>query len=151
MCGLQVDCEKGRGLFVKLEFSWINRIIFVLNNRWTQSMACGPCPTVDGGTELTRAWPLAAPVSKGAGQGAGEGEWNAGNPTVHSQEHGRQRGGRATAVRAAAVGTLVRSMLGLGEWEMGGGDECGEEGRAPHPFIGSEGERGDRVSEGNGR
>jgi hypothetical protein len=43
-------------------------------------MACGPCsamvhsgPVVDGGTELTRAWPPAAPVSKGAGQGAGEG------------------------------------------------------------------------------
>jgi hypothetical protein len=23
---------------------------------------------------------------------------------------------------------------------MGGGDECGEEGQAPHPFIGSDGE-----------
>jgi hypothetical protein len=32
-----------------------------------------------------------------------------------------------------------RSMLELGEWEMGGGDECGEKGRAPRPFIGSEG------------
>jgi hypothetical protein len=95
-----VDCglimEKGRGLFVKLEFPLINRIIFVLNNRWTRSMACGPCPamvhggpTVDGGTELARAWPPAAPVSKGAGQGAGEGEWNTGNPMVHSPELGR--------------------------------------------------------------
>jgi hypothetical protein len=42
----------------------------------------------------------------------------------------------AMAVRAAAVGTLVRSVLGLGKWEMGGGDECGEKGRAPRPFIG---------------
>jgi hypothetical protein len=31
-------------------------------------------------------------------------------------------------VRASAVGTLVRSALGLGEWINGGGDECGEEG-----------------------
>jgi hypothetical protein len=30
----------------------------------------------------------------------------------------------------------------------GGGDECGEEGRAPHPFIGSEGERGGRTGKG---
>jgi hypothetical protein len=73
--------EKGRGLFVKLEFPWVNRIIFVLNNQWTRSMACGPCPAVvhggpamDGSTELARAWPSAAPVSKGAGQGAREGE-----------------------------------------------------------------------------
>jgi hypothetical protein len=35
---------------------------------------------------------------------------------------------RATVVRAAAVGTPVRSALRLGEWEIGGGDECGEEG-----------------------
>jgi hypothetical protein len=34
---------------------------------------------------------------------------------------------------------------------MGGGDECGEEGRAPHPFIGSEGERGSRTGKGIGR
>jgi hypothetical protein len=73
-----VDCglimEKGRGLFVQLEFPWINRIIFVLNNRLTRFMASGPCPAVDGGTELAGAWPPAAPVSKGAGQGAGDGE-----------------------------------------------------------------------------
>jgi hypothetical protein len=60
-------------------------------------MARGPCaamvhggPTVDGGTELIGAWPPAATVSMGAGQGAGEGEWNAGNPMVHSPELGRQ-------------------------------------------------------------
>jgi hypothetical protein len=59
-------------------------------------------------------------------------------------------------VRAAAVGTLVRSALGLGEWEMGGGDGCGEEGRAPRPFIGSEGgagrpdREGDQVTGGGG-
>jgi hypothetical protein len=31
-----------------------------------------------------------------------------------------------------------------------GGDECGEEGRAPRPFIGSEGERGDQTGKGIG-
>jgi hypothetical protein len=125
-CGLIM--ETGRGLFVKLEFAWINRIIFVLNNRWTRSMACGPSPAVDGGTELTGAWPLAAPESKGTGQGAGEEQWNAGNLMVHSLELGRQRGGQATTERVAAVGTPVRSLLGLREWEMGGGDECSEKG-----------------------
>jgi hypothetical protein len=91
-------------------------------------MACGPCPAmvhggpaVDGGTELARAWPPAAPVSKGTNQGAREGEWNLGNPMVHSPELGRQQGGRATAVRAAAVETPVQIMLRLGEWEMGVG------------------------------
>jgi hypothetical protein len=92
---------------------------------WTMS-DCGPWWT--GGTELVGAWPPAAPVCKDAGQGAGEGEWNAGNLMVHSPELGRQRRGRATVVRAAAVGALMRSALGLGEWEMGGGDGCGEEG-----------------------
>jgi hypothetical protein len=60
-------------------------------------MASGPCPAlvhggpaVDGGTELTGAWPLATSVAKGTGHGAGEGEWNAGNPMVHSRELGRQ-------------------------------------------------------------
>jgi hypothetical protein len=44
-----------------------------------------------------------------------------GEPMVHSPELGRQRGGRATVVRAATVGTPVVSVLGFGEWEMGGG------------------------------
>jgi hypothetical protein len=54
-------------------------------------------------------------------------------------------------VRAAAVRTPVWSALRLGEQGNGGGDECGEEGRAPSPFIGSEGERGGQASEGNRR
>jgi hypothetical protein len=96
MWGLRVDYGKGRGLFVELEFPWINQIIFVLNNWWTRSMACVPSPAmvhgglaVDGISELIGAWPPAAQVSKGANQGAGEGEWNAGNPMVHSPELGR--------------------------------------------------------------
>jgi hypothetical protein len=31
-------------------------------------------------------------------------------------------------VRAAAVRTLVQSVLGFREWANGGGDECSEEG-----------------------
>jgi hypothetical protein len=75
-CGLIM--EKGRMLFVKLVFPWINWIIFVLNNRWTRSMAFGPCPAmvhggpaVDGGTELARAWPPATSMSKGQERGSG--------------------------------------------------------------------------------
>jgi hypothetical protein len=69
-----VDCglimEKDKGLFVKLEFPLINRIVFILNNRWTQSMACGPCPAmvhsgpaVDGGTELAERGDPDAPLA----------------------------------------------------------------------------------------
>jgi hypothetical protein len=60
-------------------------------------MARGPCPAVvhggpamGSGTELIGAWRSAPPVSKGAGQGVGEGEWNVGNSMVHSPELGRQ-------------------------------------------------------------
>jgi hypothetical protein len=49
-------------------------------------------------------------------------------------------------VRAAAVRTLVRSSLRLGEQGNGGGDECGVEGWAPRPFIGSEGDGGKRAA-----
>jgi hypothetical protein len=55
----------------------MNRIIFVLNNWWTRSTACGPCPgmvngglAMDGGTKLAEAWPSAAPVSKGQERGS---------------------------------------------------------------------------------
>jgi hypothetical protein len=83
-----------------------------------------PWSTVDHSTELTGAWPPAAHRSLGGR----DGEWNVGNPMVHSPELGRQRGGQATVVRVAAIETPVRSALRLGEWEMGGGDGCGEEG-----------------------
>jgi hypothetical protein len=45
---------------------------------------------MDGDTELAGAQPSAAPVSKGVAQGAGEGEWDAGNSVVLSSELGRQ-------------------------------------------------------------
>jgi hypothetical protein len=51
---------------------------------------------MDGGTELVGAQPLAAPVSKGVGQGAKEEEWDAGNSFRASPEGGRRRGGRAS-------------------------------------------------------
>jgi hypothetical protein len=106
---------------------------------WTMS---GRGPRWSSGTELTGAWPPAALVCKDTGQGAG-------NPMVHSPELGRQRGGRAMVVRAAAIGTPVRSALGLREWEMGGKDGCGEEGQAPRPFIGSKGGAGRSDGEGD--
>jgi hypothetical protein len=68
--------EKGRGLYVKLEFSLIKQIIFVLNNPWTRSMSCGPRPAMvhsgsamDGSTELTGAWPPAAPCPRAPAKG----------------------------------------------------------------------------------
>jgi hypothetical protein len=53
-------------------------------------------------------------------------------------------------VRAAVVKTPVQSALGLEEWGNGGGDECREEGHAPRPFIGSNGERGGGRRRGTG-
>jgi hypothetical protein len=51
---------------------------------------------------------------------------------------------------------LGEGRLGARRVGNGGGDECGEEGRAPHPFIGSEGGagrpngEGDRAASGGG-
>jgi hypothetical protein len=59
-------------------------------------------------------------------------------------------------VKAVAVETPVRTALRLGEWEMWGRDECGEEGRAPHPFYrvgggaGRLDREGDRAAGGGG-
>jgi hypothetical protein len=89
-------------------------------------MARGPCPAVvhggpvvDGGIKLTEAWPLVAPVLKGAGQGAEDGETGSGNPLWASPKGGRRRGGRATEGTAAAVGVPVRGSLKLREAKEG--------------------------------
>jgi hypothetical protein len=87
-CGLILN--KGRGF---LDFP----LYFPMEKPWTRSMSRGPRLAsvhgglaMDGSTELTKACPLAAPVLNNAGQGVGEGEWDAGNPIVRSLELGRQ-------------------------------------------------------------
>jgi hypothetical protein len=87
---------------------------------------------MDGGTELTGAQPPAAPVSKGTDQ---------------RQERGSGTRGTQWSAHQGSGGSAA---VGLREWGNGGGDECGEEGRAPRPFIGLEGERDGRASKGNG-
>jgi hypothetical protein len=85
---------------------------------------------MDGGTKLTAAWPPAAPVSMGTGQGAGEGGVERGEPdgpltgaweAVRRPEDGGEGGGSQNSSAEHAWAQRVGN---------GGGDDCGEEGRA---------------------
>jgi hypothetical protein len=54
---------------------------------------------MDGGTGSPEFRPPAAPVSTDAGQGVGEGEWDAGNSVGGSRGRERRCGGRASRRR----------------------------------------------------
>jgi hypothetical protein len=98
---------------------------------------------MDGGTELTGAQPPAAPVLKGAGHGAGEGEGSVGDPFRASPKVGWRWGGQATAVKAAAGRTPVRGCSGLRIGARRSGGEVVRGGDAWAPFY--------RVGGGAGR
>jgi hypothetical protein len=63
--------------------------------------------------------PPAAPVSTGAGQGAGEEEWNAGSSVGGSPGRGRQCGGRASRWHGGGRGGSVGRRSGAGEEKRG--------------------------------
>jgi hypothetical protein len=101
--GLQVDIGKMRGLSEKNGWNIFSLgIIFSEENPWTESTSQWTTPglvhrgpSVDGRPEVTEAWPPAAPVLKGASQGAEDGETGSGNLLRASPQDGRWRGGRA--------------------------------------------------------
>jgi hypothetical protein len=57
---------------------------------WTIPVSVPRGPSMDRWPELTRAWPPAAPVLKGASQGAEDGETGSGNPLSASPKDGRR-------------------------------------------------------------
>jgi hypothetical protein len=92
-------------------------------------------PPIDSGTELTGAWPPTAPMLKGAGQGAEDGEMGSGNLLWASPEGDRRRGGWATEGTAAAVGVPVRGSLKLRERQRGERGGAVLSGGAPGGFY----------------
>jgi hypothetical protein len=134
--------EKPRGFFAKLPGIIDFGIIFVRKKWWTQTTGRGPRPAsvhdrpaMDGGTELTRAWPPATPLCKGAGQGAGEGEGSAGDPFQTSPKVGQWRGSRVTVVKAAVGRASVRGRLRLGIGARRSGGEAVGGGDVGVPFY----------------
>jgi hypothetical protein len=131
-CGLSL--EKPKGFFAKLAGIIDFGNISIRKKLWNQSTGRGPHPAsvhggpaMDGGTELTGARPLAALVHKGASQGAGEGQGqgSAGDPFRASLIVGRQRGDRATEVKAAVGRAPVRGRSGLIIGARSGGGAVG--------------------------
>jgi hypothetical protein len=81
-----------------------------------RSMVDRPWTVAPSSSELQ---PPAVPVSKGAGQGAGEEEWNAGSSVGGSPGRGRQCGSRASRRRGGGQGGLGGEALQHGR----GGEE----------------------------
>jgi hypothetical protein len=111
--------EKPRGLNAKCLKLYFPRIVFLKETRRPPK----PWSTVDrpwtmalSSTELR---PPAAPVSTGAGQGAGEEEWGAGSAVGGSPGHVWRCGGRASRRRGGSRKNLMVRHSGAGEEKEG--------------------------------
>jgi hypothetical protein len=80
--------------FFEINFGWENPWTEPTSS-WTTRGSVHHGPSMDGQPEVTRAWPPAAPVLKGAKQGAEDGETGSGNPLRVSPEDGWRQGGQA--------------------------------------------------------
>jgi hypothetical protein len=98
-------------------------IILLKKNLWTKSTDLWTIPgsvhhgpSVDGRPELAGAWPPAAPVLKGASQGAKDGEMGSGNPLKGlTGERAVVRWPGDGGERVAVVDVPVRGSLELRE------------------------------------
>jgi hypothetical protein len=121
---MRVDIRKAEGPKCKMPEIGFSRNYFTeeksvdsVHEPWTTS-GLGPQWTgMDGGTELVGARPSGAPVSKGAGQGAEEEEWDTRNSFRASPEGGRRQGGRASRRRGGGRGAQWGVCSGVGEEE----------------------------------
>jgi hypothetical protein len=99
---------------------------------------------------------LLALQSLGAHRGLGKKERSSGGPHRGLRWLIQRRGKAGGDEGRTAAMKLGVGRLGVQRMGNGGGDECGEEGRAPRPFIGSEGGaarlngEGDRAAGGGG-
>jgi hypothetical protein len=101
--------------------------------------------------ELIGARPPAPPVVEVAGRGVEEEEGSTGLPVPVSPGLGRRRSNTAMTVKVAVEERSVLACSGRRERGRSGGGGVMRRGGVGRPFIGSEGERGGRASEGNGR